>query len=89
MSDSDDDFPQGLVVPGLQSDDRRGSLLVFLGVTVTSGLALIWPVYPFVSGIRPYLLGLPLSFAWVASWLVVMLVALVFLYHADTPSGPA
>ena len=83
MSDSSDDRPRGLVLPGLQDDSRRAPLLSLLVVTVISGLALIWPVYPFAGSIRPYVLGLPLSFAWVVGWLVVMFVALVLFYRAD------
>lgn len=85
MSDSSDDVPRGLVLPGLQDDSQRSALLSFLAVTVISGLALIWPVYPFAGSIRPYLLGLPFSFAWVVGWLVVMFVALVLLYRTDKP----
>lgn len=83
MSDSSDDQPRGLVLPDLQDDSRRAPLLSLLVVTVISGLALIWPVYPFAGSIRPYVLGLPFSFAWVVSWLVVMFVALVLFYHTD------
>lgn len=85
MSDSSDDVPSGLVFPGLRNDTGRSSLRAFLVVTVISGLALIWPVYPLAADIRPYILGLPLSFAWVVGWLVVMFVALILLYRADTP----
>jgi polyferredoxin len=73
------------VVPGLQDDTRRPSLWAFLAVTIISGLALIWPVYPLAADIRPFILGLPLSFAWVVGWLVVMFVALVLLYRSDLP----
>ncbi len=83
MSDSPDDVPRGLVFPGLRDESRRSSLLVFLAVTLIAGLALIWPVYPFAGSIRPYVLGLPFSFAWVVGWLVVMFVALVLFYRAD------
>lgn len=83
MSDSSDDVPSGLVVPGLQDDTRRSSLRAFLLVSVIAGLALIWPVYPLAADIRPYILGLPLSFAWVVGWLVVMFVALILLYRTD------
>ena len=85
MSDSSDDRPRGLVLPGLQDDSRRAPLLSLLVVTVISGLALIWPVYPFAGSIRPYVLGLPFSFAWVVGWLVVMFVALVLFYRVDEP----
>lgn len=83
MADETDNFPSGPVVPGLQRADRRGPRLAFLVVTVLSGLALVWPIYPLAGGIRPYVLGLPFSFAWVVGWLVVMFVALVLLYRID------
>jgi len=85
VSDSSEDLPSGLVVPGLQNETGRSSLRAFLVVTVLSGLALIWPVYPLAADVRPYILGLPLSFAWVVAWLVVMFVALVLLYRTDGP----
>jgi hypothetical protein len=85
VADAPEDIPEGLVVPGLENETRRASLLSFLAVTVVSGLALLWPVYPFAGGIRPYVLGLPFSFAWVVGWLVVMFVALVLLYRTDDP----
>ncbi len=85
MSDSSDDVPRGLVLPGLQDDTRRSSLRAFLLVTVIAGLALIWPVYPLAADVRPYVLGLPLSFAWLVGWLIVMFVALVLLYRTDGP----
>jgi len=83
MADRPDNCPRGLVLPGLRDEARRGPLLFFLGVTVLSGLALVWPVYPVANAIRPYVLGLPLSFAWVVGWLLVMFVALVLLYRTD------
>ena len=86
MPDASDDIPVGLVIPGLRDDVRRPSLWAFLIVTVISGLALIWPVYPLASDIRPYILGLPLSLAWVVGWLTVMFVALVLLSRTDEPS---
>jgi len=84
MSDSPNDIPRGLVFPGLQNKSRRTSLLVFLTVSLVAGLALVWPVYPFAGSIRPYVFGLPFSFAWVVGWLVVMFTALVLLYRTDT-----
>jgi len=85
VADASEDIPEGLVFPGLENETRRASLLSFLAVTIISGLALLWPVYPFAGGIRPYVLGLPFSFAWVVGWLIVMFVALVFLYRTDEP----
>ena len=75
----------GLVIPGLRDDARSPALQGFLVVSVFSGLALIWPVYPLAVDLKPFVLGLPFSFAWVVGWLVVMFVALVLLYRTDEP----
>jgi len=85
VADSSEDVPPGLVFPGLRNETRRLGLLSFLAVTVISGLALIWPIYPFAGSIRPYVLGLPFSFAWVVGWLLVMFAALVLLYRTEEP----
>ncbi|MFO8098249.1 MAG: hypothetical protein R6T83_01345 [Salinibacter sp.] len=82
MSDSDD-IPRGIIVPGLARDRVRQAVLA---VVIVTAAALIWPVYPAVSGIRPYVFGLPFSFAWVVGWLVVMFGALVVLYRHDHTS---
>lgn len=87
MSDaSDDDIPRGPVVPGLQDDSTRQARTAFAVAWAAATLALIWPVYPAVSGVRPYVLGLPFSFAWVVGWLGVMFGALVALYRHDRAS---
>ena len=84
MPDADDDVPQGLVFSSLRkSPARRRRTLAFLAVVMVAGLALVWPVYPSVASIRPYVLGLPFSLAWVVGWLGVVFVALVLLYRAD------
>lgn len=83
MPDHSDDPPRGLAFPGLRNAPNRGPLLVFLAVVVVAGIALVWPVYPLASSIRPYVLGLPFSFAWVVGWLVVVFVALVLFYRTD------
>ena len=85
MADSSEEVPHGLVFPGLRNETRRPALLSFLAVTVISGLALIWPIYPFAGSIRPYVLGLPFSLAWVVGWLIVVFVALVLFYRAEEP----
>jgi hypothetical protein len=82
MPDDADPLPRGPVLSGLDSPIRTACLTVFLLTT----LSLLWPVYPAVSGIRPYVLGLPFSFAWIVGWLVVMFGALVVLYRHDSVS---
>ncbi len=88
MSDSSSDVPRGLVFGALRggtAPQRR--TLAFIFVVTIAGVALLWPVYPFVPSIEPYVLGLPFSFAWVVGWLVVVFGALVFLYRAEE-QGP-
>ncbi len=63
---------------------RRRQRLVFVAILIATALALIWPIYPLFSGIYPLVFGLPLSLAWVVLWLSVMLLALVWLYRADS-----
>jgi len=85
VSESSDEVPSGLVLPSLRDGTRRSSLWAFLLVTIITGLALIWPFYPVAADARPYVLGLPLSFAWVVGWLILMFVALVLFYRVDEP----
>ena len=90
MPDADDDIPEGLVFSSLRkSPARRRRTLAFIAVVMIAGLALVWPVYPSVASIRPYVLGLPFSLAWVVGWLGVVFVALVLLYRADEPKPDA
>ncbi len=65
---------------------HRYVFAVFYLLTV---LALIWPVYAWFRGIRPILFGLPLSFAWIVVWLVLMFLAMVGLYILDNRKGAA
>ncbi len=77
-------LPIGLVLFRLGSDPaRRRRRLVFLAVYLAAALMLIWPIYPLFSDIRPLILGLPLSLAWVLLALGVMFAALLWLYRTD------
>jgi len=90
VSNSSDDLPRGLVFSSLQdAPTRRRRTFAFLAVVITAGLALIWPIYPSVAGIRPYVLGLPFSLAWVVGWLLVVFVALLFLYRTEEQDSGA
>lgn len=77
-------FPRGLVLfpPGTPPRLRRRKLAL-TGVIAAAGAALLWPIYPLFSGIRPLILGLPLSLAWVVLWLGVVFGALIGLYRAE------
>ena len=61
--------------------DRIRNLLLG-GYAVSCLLAMTWPVYArFGNSIEPYVLGLPLSLAWVVGWVLMTFVVLV-AYHA-------
>lgn len=86
MPDAADDFPSGLVFPSLDDAPKRRRVILFVCVVAAAGVALVWPVYPAVSSIRPYILGLPFSLAWVVGWLLVVFASLVVVYRAEEHS---
>lgn len=68
------------------SDLPPGPRRVYLAATAFFALtfaALVWPVYPFFAGIRPRVLGLPLSLVWVTAWVVAgfLVLAAVHLWE--------
>jgi hypothetical protein len=77
-------LPRGLVLfrPGT-SPARRRRRTIFLAVYVLVAAMLVWPVYPRFSGIRPLILGLPLSLAWVVLALGVTFAALFWLFRLE------
>lgn len=78
------DVPRGLIFfSDRASRQRRRRRGLFIAIVFVAALALIWPVYPLFGGIRPLVLGLPLSFAWVVLWLGIVFGALVWLYRSD------
>jgi len=46
-------------------------------------VGLLWPVHSLFARIEPFILGLPLSFAWVILCLILMCFALLGLYLSD------
>ena len=60
---------------------RRRGLFVALGILAAA--ALTWPIYPLFGGVKPLILGLPLSLAWVLLWLLLVFLGLVGLYLGD------
>lgn len=57
---------------------------IALGLYLANIVCLIWPaVLPF-NRIRPFVLGLPFSMFWMALWLVIGLVVLVWLDRMET-----
>ena len=81
--------PTGLILfaPD-KSPSYRRRRLIFVGILGLAVAAVIWPLLPFMAGPRPFILGLPLSLAWVLLWLVVVFGGLVWLYVTE-PEEPA
>jgi len=77
-------LPKGLRLfpPGTPARLRRAKLL-FVAVVIAAAIALVWPVLFWVAGPRPFILGLPLPFAWVVLWLLIVFAALVWLYRTE------
>ncbi len=77
-------LPQGLVLfrPGTDPARRRRRQL-FLAIYAAVAALLVWPIFPQFSGVRPLILGLPFSLAWVIMALGVMFAALVWLYRTE------
>lgn len=78
-------LPRGLVFAPRASAAVRKKRLAFAVFGLLAFLALGWPVYPLVSTVRPFVLGLPFSFAWVALWLLLVFAALFWLYRTGSP----
>ena len=83
---SDDSYPvsNGLVLfpPGTSPGKKRRRIL-FVAVYLLVVTALVWPVYPTFSGIRPLIVGLPLSLAWIVGVLFAGFLALMALYLTE------
>ena len=77
-------LPPGLVLfpPGTEPRKKRRRLL-FAACYLLVTAMLVWPVYPLFSGIRPLILGLPLSLAWIVLALAAGFTALVTLYLSE------
>lgn len=70
----------------LPSDLPPGARRVYVGATLffaVTFVALVWPVYSLFAGIRPRILGLPLSLTWVVGWVVAgfLVLAAVHLWE--------
>jgi TRAP-type C4-dicarboxylate transport system permease small subunit len=62
---------------------RRAGRILFVGFFLAYALAVTWPgVLPF-NRVRPFVLGLPFSFAWVALWIVLGLVVFLIVHRAE------
>ena len=50
-------------------------------------LALIWPIYPLFAGIRPRVLGIPFSLAYVIGLVLLSFTVLVALFRWEERQG--
>ena len=65
--------------PGLQR--LRSFLIIFFTIVF---LATLWPIYPLASRIRPMLLGMPFSLAFLVGLIVLTFAVLLwFFYRMD------
>lgn len=73
----------GLLPRFVPREMPRGRRRVYLAVTaffLVVFAALIWPVYPVFASARPFVLGIPLSLAYVIALLLVAFGVLLGLY---------
>jgi hypothetical protein len=67
-----------------KSQKVKLAFLVFFGIAL---LAMIWPIYPLFSRIRPLVLGMPFSLFYLVLVLSVCFCALVGLYLWEDRKG--
>jgi len=48
---------------------------------------MIWPLYLIGAHFRPFVLGLPLAFAWPAIWITGIFITLIVLYRYESKAG--
>ena len=62
---------------------KRGLACYFVIAT----LALIWPIYPFFSGIHPRVFGMPFSLVWILVVLILSFSILASVYLWESRTG--
>lgn len=65
----------------------RLNRLLFVCVMILALLSVMWPGYPLFASAEPFILGLPLAFAWIAAWVVISFLAMLGLYLSDHHGG--
>lgn len=81
--------PEGLVffAPDATPSYRRRRIIA--GVIFAVGfLSMIWPIAALVAGPRPLVLGMPLALAWLAMWIAIVFLTLLWLYRSE-PAQPS
>jgi hypothetical protein len=59
---------------------RKVAYRLVIGYFIVAVLTTMWPIYPFFSRIRPLILGMPFSMAYLVFLLVLSFLVLVSLY---------
>jgi len=57
--------------------------VIFFILAIFIQLSVIWPLYAVFSAAEPFILGFPLSFAWLISILLFTFATMIFLYITD------
>ena len=81
--------PRGLVFfsPGATPAYRRQRIIACV-IFAIGFVSMIWPVAALVAGPRPLVLGMPLHLAWLALWIAIVFLTLLWLYRSE-PAHPA
>lgn len=66
---------------------RRSRLYFTLAIGFIAAM-LVWPGFTLFAQARPFILGFPLSFAWVIGGVLATFLSLLLLYRSDYPSKP-
>ena len=61
----------------------RANRFFILIMAFLASLSIMWPGYPLFADVEPFILGVPLSFAWIILWVILMFIALLLLYFSD------
>lgn len=75
-------------MPDAPSRPLRRSRLYFTLAIGFIALMLVWPGFTIFSAARPFILGFPLSFAWVIGGVLATFLSLLLLYRSDYPNRP-
>lgn len=78
-----DKVPNRLVFNPLASPKRKRFTYIVFSIFLFVELAFLWPIYPLVSGIYPFVFGLPLSFFWAILMILIAFATLVTYYRFD------
>ncbi|MGM0506884.1 MAG: hypothetical protein ACQER4_06825 [Bacteroidota bacterium] len=72
-------------MPDEPSRPLRRSRLYFTLAIGFIAIMLVWPGFTLFATARPFILGFPLSFAWVIGGVLATFLSLLLLYRSDYP----